>query len=70
MKSNARVAPAAHRSRCLGLWDELLSAFLPTEYDVVGYRDKSQLSSKPIDVLQTRKSVCEGYAELFEHMCR
>ncbi|KAK2514445.1 Ky [Columba guinea] len=39
------------------------------EYDVVGYRDKSQLSSKPIDVLQTRKSVCEGYAELFEHMC-
>ncbi|XP_033920047.1 kyphoscoliosis peptidase isoform X2 [Melopsittacus undulatus] len=39
------------------------------EYDVVGYHNKSQLSSKPIDVLQMGKSICEGYAELFEHMC-
>ncbi|XP_054691000.1 kyphoscoliosis peptidase [Grus americana] len=39
------------------------------EYDVVGYHNKSQLSSKPIDVLQTGKSICEGYAGLFEHMC-
>ncbi|NWZ37142.1 KY peptidase, partial [Brachypodius atriceps] len=40
------------------------------EYDVVGYHNKSQLSSKPRDVLQMGKSICEGYAELFEHMCR
>ncbi|NWX76758.1 KY peptidase, partial [Alca torda] len=39
------------------------------EYDVVGYHNKSQLSSKPIDVLQTGKSICEGYAGLFEQMC-
>ncbi|NXP72183.1 KY peptidase, partial [Ramphastos sulfuratus] len=39
------------------------------EYDVVGYHNKSQLSCKPIDVLQTGKSICEGYAGLFEHMC-
>ncbi|XP_064291681.1 kyphoscoliosis peptidase isoform X7 [Passer domesticus] len=39
------------------------------EYDVVGYHNKSQLSSKPRDVLQMGKSICEGYAELFEHMC-
>ncbi|NXH41909.1 KY peptidase, partial [Dicaeum eximium] len=39
------------------------------EYDVVGYHNKSQVSSKPRDVLQMGKSICEGYAELFEHMC-
>ncbi|NXS37879.1 KY peptidase, partial [Pomatostomus ruficeps] len=39
------------------------------EYDVVGYHNKSQLSSKPRDVLQMGKSICEGYAELFQHMC-
>ncbi|NWT19764.1 KY peptidase, partial [Vireo altiloquus] len=69
MKSNPRVAPAAHRSYCLRLSHELLSVFLPPEYDVVGYHNKSQLSSKPRDVLQMGKSICEGYAELFEHMC-
>lgn len=70
MKSNPTVAPAAHRPHCLRLLDELLSVFLPTEYDIVGYHNKSQLSSKPIDVLQTGKSICEGYAGLFEQMCR
>ncbi|NXW72697.1 KY peptidase, partial [Hirundo rustica] len=39
------------------------------EYDVVGYHNKSQLSSKPRDVFQMGKGICEGYAELFEHMC-
>ncbi|NXK17738.1 KY peptidase, partial [Arenaria interpres] len=39
------------------------------EYDIVGYHDKSQLSSKPLDVLQRGKSICEGYAGLFEQMC-
>ncbi|XP_017935537.1 kyphoscoliosis peptidase isoform X1 [Manacus vitellinus] len=39
------------------------------EYDVVGYHNKSQLSSKAEDVLQMGKSICEGYAELFEQMC-
>ncbi|NXK46929.1 KY peptidase, partial [Chauna torquata] len=39
------------------------------EYDVVGYHNKSQRSSKPIDVLRTGKSVCEGYAGLFQQMC-
>lgn len=67
---NPSAAPAAHRSHCLRLLDELLSVFPPPEYDVVGYHNKSQLSSKPRDVLQMGKSICEGYAELFEHMCR
>ncbi|NXA41328.1 KY peptidase, partial [Eudromia elegans] len=39
------------------------------EYDVVGYHNKSQLSCKAIDVLHAGKSICEGYAELFEQMC-
>lgn len=69
-KSNPSLAPAARRSRCLRLLGELSSVFLPAEYDVVGYHNKSQLSSKPIDVLQTGKSICEGYAGLFEQMCR
>lgn len=70
MKSNPSVAPATHQFHCLRLLDEPLSVFLPAEYDVVGYHNKSQLSSKPIDVLQMGKSICEGYAGLFEHMCR
>ncbi|XP_025056609.1 kyphoscoliosis peptidase isoform X1 [Alligator sinensis] len=40
------------------------------EYDVVEYHNKSQRSSTPMDVLQTGKSICEGYAGLFEQMCR
>ncbi|NWV59112.1 KY peptidase, partial [Malurus elegans] len=39
------------------------------EYDIVGYHNKSQRLCKPRDVLRMGKSVCEGYAELFEHMC-
>ncbi|XP_075273815.1 kyphoscoliosis peptidase isoform X2 [Opisthocomus hoazin] len=39
------------------------------EYDIVGYHNKSQRLSKPIDVLQRGKSVCEGYAGLFQQMC-
>ncbi|KAM9184038.1 kyphoscoliosis peptidase [Mergus octosetaceus] len=39
------------------------------EYDVVGFRDKSQRLCSPIDVLRRGKSVCEGYAALFQQMC-
>ncbi|XP_027734090.1 kyphoscoliosis peptidase [Empidonax traillii] len=39
------------------------------EYDVVGYHNKSQRLSEAKDVLQMGKSVCEGYAGLFEQMC-
>ncbi|NXK91645.1 KY peptidase, partial [Formicarius rufipectus] len=39
------------------------------EYDIVGYHDKSQRFSRAEEVLQMGKSVCEGYAELFEQMC-
>uniref|UniRef100_A0ACB8FAG3 Uncharacterized protein n=1 Tax=Sphaerodactylus townsendi TaxID=933632 RepID=A0ACB8FAG3_9SAUR len=38
-------------------------------YDVVGFYNKDQLSFKPNDVLQSGKSICEGYAGLFEQMC-
>nr|XP_056706005.1 kyphoscoliosis peptidase [Euleptes europaea] len=38
-------------------------------YDVVGFYNKDQLSFKPKDVLQSGKSICEGYAGLFEQMC-
>ncbi|XP_077180928.1 kyphoscoliosis peptidase-like [Paroedura picta] len=39
------------------------------EYDVKGYHDTSSTSCKPEDVLRSRKSVCSGYAKLFEQMC-
>ncbi|XP_007434811.1 kyphoscoliosis peptidase [Python bivittatus] len=39
------------------------------EYDVVGFHDKKNQSYKPQDVLQSGKSICEGYAGLFEQMC-
>ncbi|XP_070609286.1 kyphoscoliosis peptidase [Erythrolamprus reginae] len=40
------------------------------EYDVVGFFDKGNASCNPLDVLQTGKSICEGYSRLFEQMCR
>uniref|UniRef100_A0A8D0E9J8 Transglutaminase-like domain-containing protein n=1 Tax=Salvator merianae TaxID=96440 RepID=A0A8D0E9J8_SALMN len=40
------------------------------EYDVVGFFNKDQQSFKPKDILQSGKSICEGYAGLFEQMCR
>nr|XP_060623988.1 kyphoscoliosis peptidase [Anolis sagrei ordinatus] len=38
-------------------------------YDIVGFFHKDKLSFKPKDVLQSGKSICEGYAGLFEQMC-
>ncbi|KAH0630350.1 hypothetical protein JD844_013295 [Phrynosoma platyrhinos] len=39
------------------------------EYDVEGFHNKTKRSCAPADVLQSRKSVCAGYAALFEQMC-
>ncbi|XP_030432254.1 kyphoscoliosis peptidase isoform X5 [Gopherus evgoodei] len=39
------------------------------EYDVAGFHNKGQRSCEPKDVLHTGKSVCEGYAGLFQQMC-
>ncbi|NXG20978.1 KY peptidase, partial [Grallaria varia] len=39
------------------------------EYDIKGYHNKSQLSTEAADVFRAGKSVCEGYAKLFERMC-
>ncbi|KAJ6669235.1 hypothetical protein lerEdw1_008044 [Lerista edwardsae] len=38
-------------------------------YDIVGFFHKDQQSFKPQDVVQNGKSICEGYAGLFEQMC-
>ncbi|KAM3834125.1 kyphoscoliosis peptidase isoform 2-T2 [Vipera latastei] len=40
------------------------------EYDVIGFFNKENQSFSPQDVLQSGKSICEGYAGLFEQMCR
>ncbi|XP_026523590.1 kyphoscoliosis peptidase [Notechis scutatus] len=40
------------------------------EYDVVGYFNTKNVSLNPQDVLQSGKSICAGYASLFEEMCR
>ncbi|XP_062977701.1 kyphoscoliosis peptidase-like [Elgaria multicarinata webbii] len=38
-------------------------------YDVEGYHNLANSSCEPADVFQSRKSVCGGYANLFEQMC-
>ncbi|XP_007493967.1 kyphoscoliosis peptidase [Monodelphis domestica] len=40
------------------------------EYDIVAAQEKDRRSYKPTDILQSQKSNCDGYAELFEKMCR
>uniref|UniRef100_A0A8C8SIT5 Kyphoscoliosis peptidase n=1 Tax=Pelusios castaneus TaxID=367368 RepID=A0A8C8SIT5_9SAUR len=39
------------------------------EYDVVGFHNKDLRFCEPTDVLQKGKSVCSGYAALFQQMC-
>ncbi|KAJ7317176.1 hypothetical protein JRQ81_003338, partial [Phrynocephalus forsythii] len=39
------------------------------QYDVKGYHDMTKTSCEPADVLRSGKSVCSGYAGLFEQMC-
>ncbi|XP_048346510.1 kyphoscoliosis peptidase-like isoform X2 [Sphaerodactylus townsendi] len=39
------------------------------EYDVEAYHDESKIFCKPAEVLQSGKSVCAGYSNLFEKMC-
>ncbi|NXM74933.1 KY peptidase, partial [Serilophus lunatus] len=39
------------------------------EYDVEGFHNKDQLPTQPEYVLRMGKSICGGYAKLFEQMC-
>ncbi|XP_066472883.1 kyphoscoliosis peptidase-like isoform X2 [Tiliqua scincoides] len=39
------------------------------EYDVDGFHDRAKVACIPADVLQSRKSICCGYAALFAKMC-
>ncbi|XP_029473177.1 kyphoscoliosis peptidase-like [Rhinatrema bivittatum] len=39
------------------------------EYDVMGYENTAKALTNPTDVLRSRKSICAGYAGLFERMC-
>ncbi|XP_038605673.1 kyphoscoliosis peptidase isoform X1 [Tachyglossus aculeatus] len=40
------------------------------EYDITGAQEKDRQSYELADILQNKKSNCDGYAELFEKMCR
>nr|CAC12744.2 Ky protein [Mus musculus] len=40
------------------------------EYDVEAAQEKDRQAFKPTDVLRTQKTNCDGYAGLFERMCR
>ncbi|EDL21050.1 kyphoscoliosis peptidase, isoform CRA_b [Mus musculus] len=40
------------------------------EYDVEAAQEKDRQAFKPTDILRTQKTNCDGYAGLFERMCR
>uniref|UniRef100_F7C2I6 Kyphoscoliosis peptidase n=1 Tax=Callithrix jacchus TaxID=9483 RepID=F7C2I6_CALJA len=40
------------------------------EYDIVAAQEKDRQAFKPTDILRTQKTNCDGYAGLFERMCR
>lgn len=42
----------------------------PPEYDVEAAQEKNRQAFKPTDILRTQKTNCDGYAGLFEKMCR
>lgn len=43
---------------------------LPPEYDIEAAQEKDRQAFKPTTILQTQKTNCDGYAGLFERMCR
>ncbi|KAJ8790740.1 hypothetical protein J1605_021168 [Eschrichtius robustus] len=40
------------------------------EYDIEAAQEKDRQAFKPTTILQTQKTNCDGYAGLFERMCR
>ncbi|GAB5576826.1 kyphoscoliosis peptidase [Prionailurus iriomotensis] len=40
------------------------------EYDIEAAQEKDRQAFKPTDILRTQKTNCDGYAGLFEKMCR
>uniref|UniRef100_A0A5F7ZJU2 Kyphoscoliosis peptidase n=1 Tax=Macaca mulatta TaxID=9544 RepID=A0A5F7ZJU2_MACMU len=40
------------------------------EYDIAAAQEKDRQAFKPTDILRTQKTNCDGYAGLFERMCR
>lgn len=42
----------------------------PLEYDIEAAQEKDRQAFKPSNILQTQKTNCDGYAGLFERMCR
>lgn len=46
------------------------SLLCPAEYDVAAAQEKDRQAFKPTDILRTQKTNCDGYAGLFEKMCR
>ena len=44
--------------------------FCPPEYDIEAAQEKDRQAFKPTTILQTQKTNCDGYAGLFERMCR
>lgn len=46
------------------------SLLCPPEYDVEAAQEKDRQAFKPTDILRTQKTNCDGYAGLFEKMCR
>ncbi|OWK05741.1 hypothetical protein Celaphus_00012953, partial [Cervus elaphus hippelaphus] len=40
------------------------------EYDIEAAQEKDRQAFKPTAILQTQKTNCDGYAGLFERMCR
>lgn len=42
----------------------------PPEYDIEAAQEKDRQAFKPSNILRTQKTNCDGYAGLFEKMCR
>lgn len=62
------TAPAQNdfeKARALFAW-----VVMNVQYDWVGYRTKNYRSCRPDSVLRNKVAVCQGYAELFQALCK
>lgn len=67
----ARPNAAEDTGAVPGLWTPSHSLLLcPPEYDIEAAQEKDRQAFKPSNILQTQKTNCDGYAGLFEKMCR
>lgn len=70
MKWKAQPREGAGSAAGSGLLSPHRPLLCPPEYNIEAAQEKDRQALKLTEILQTQKTNCDGYAGLFEKMCR